>query len=201
MKKNRLVLVLALALVITGCGNKLSDKQKIQASKCLKKLDVAINWLEQNGYDKGIGKPTTVTEEENKIRHDWLGSLRYAKSNLQDGLAKSRLTEDEYVRAYVALGIDEACGPYSSDFESVDTTNRHHPRPIRKEWESKQLDMMNAEIDKALEKGLNDYRRKAVKHTVLSGPGPRVDQFVMRDGSIVHCVTTVKNAGKAVSCR
>ena len=59
---------------------------------------------------------------------------------------------------------------------------------------------MNKEIDSAINDVMEEYKQKAVEHSVLTGPGPRVDMFIMKNGAVVYCKTTITNAGKAVDC-
>ena len=62
------------------------------------------------------------------------------------------------------------------------------------------VDAMNKQIDQALDDVIDEYKRKSVSHKIFNGPGPRVDQFVMKDGSVVYCKTTVTDGGRAVDC-
>jgi len=58
------------------------------------------------------------------------------------------------------------------------------------------------EIDRAQDDVLSEYRRKAVKHfTTRPGPGPRIDTFVMKNGNVIRCKTSVSDGGRAVDCR
>lgn len=57
-----------------------------------------------------------------------------------------------------------------------------------------------AEIDAAMTGVLENWKKQAVEHYVANGAGPRVDTFLLKDGSSIICSTTFRNGIKAVSC-
>jgi len=56
------------------------------------------------------------------------------------------------------------------------------------------------EINAAMDAVLAGWKNKAVEHYVADGAGPRVDTFVLKDGSSVLCTTSFRNGIRAVSC-
>lgn len=72
---------------------------------------------------------------------------------------------------------------------------------IKRDEALKQADAANAEIDKALDDVIDDYKKQAVKHfTSNGGSNIKVDTFILKNGKTVHCKTSITDAGKAVDC-
>jgi hypothetical protein len=69
---------------------------------------------------------------------------------------------------------------------------------VKNAW--KESDKGNREIDATLDKMMEDYKRKAVEHRVLTGGAVQIDTFIMKVGSVVYCRTSMRNNAKAISC-
>ena len=70
---------------------------------------------------------------------------------------------------------------------------------VKETWAAAERD--NAEIDKAQDDVLEDFRKKSVKHLISNGAGNyKVDTFILKNGDSVTCITSVSDFGKAVDC-
>lgn len=179
-------------VVIPACSDYKSSTpdNKAEIERCIKDLNSGVYVIDKY-YFKGRA-PDDSDYDKLKIgeREDLVSAIDYAKSDLEtvvnDGkIRKDRVNfSDEY-----RCQEDEIRGRYE----------RARLKISRRD-EEERLDEMNKKIDSALDGVIDEYKRKAVRHTLLGGPGARVDAFEMKDGSTVFCKTTITNAGKAVSC-
>jgi len=143
-------------------------------------------------------------------------------------LAKNRLSRgtNDYIYDEIMVAIDslnahlagkavqqndaprELRIPYQCDADAYDermsevraSSDRASAKWAEYDRKRRQAQALEAIIDQAQDDVLKDYERRAVKHIVATGPGPRVDTFVLKDGRIVLCKTTITNGGKAVDC-
>jgi hypothetical protein len=74
------------------------------------------------------------------------------------------------------------------------------PFPDSAQCHRDRADEGNRKVDQAMEDMLHRYREKAVSTETSSHAGVRVDTFVMTNGTIVICSTTVRNNARATSC-
>lgn len=102
-----------------------------------------------------------------------------------------RLNEDECKA--VAAGEDIRIEP-----TVIEKSEPRKPRPLTYEESvakaHEDAARANAQIDRAMDDMLENYRRKAVSSKTHASGGSRADIFEMPDGTIVSCRTTFKNA-------
>lgn len=76
---------------------------------------------------------------------------------------------------------------------------KSHEDMVKEAWAS--VNSMNLEIDAAQDEVLNDFKKQAVEHFVSNGAGRvKVDTFILKNGEMKICTTTISDQGKAIDC-
>lgn len=181
---------LILLSLLTGCSDykTATPRQKIFVDAC---FDILKSSVDNNTNSKGI-KPDKSNKYD-MLRMDKLAELTIALDETK--IIVSTLKDNGKLhKKYIPYG------DFNCPYDSITADYDKKYWDLKNEKASENLDAMNKEIDQALNGVIDEYKRKAVKHKIVSGSGPRVDVFVMKDGTIVSCKTTVTDAGKAVDC-
>ena len=188
-----LSLAACLTVFFAGCSDPvLIPGQLEKFESCVNSLNWHVDFMKSHGYDKI--DPNTKDETQ-KIEKDELYLSEIALKETRayvDRIKKSGKLE----KFSWYLNADEKRCP----FDTIASITRSNQARVDSSKQEQNLDAMNREIDAAQDSVLEEYRRKAVKHSSTSGAGAKVDTFLMKGGSIVICKTTVTNGGKAVDC-
>lgn len=199
-------LALAACITLLGCGDsRYPPAYRSDAESCLVKLKPIVDEIRSKNlhkYEKG-NRRGSVEERfiaEETARYYSHSVFHYEKV-LPAFLNWEKLSEEERKR----LGEYQMCSRFITSDEGlrnhIDHSLRVNAKRLKEETEREYLNRMNREIDGAQEGVIEEYRRKAVSHSVSSSGSVRVDTFKMPNGSLVYCKTTVLDSGKAVSCK
>lgn len=201
-----LVLIPILVVVeIVSCREKgdrkpyFSDYNRQEAIKCKdhlreKAAEVTSKRLDQYDYgNEPRGYRSRLIQRETASYHSDLVD-RY--QTMERFLNWDNLTDEERK----SLGFFRGCYGFEDIDKGLEARLKKAEEKNQAELQDARLNEMNREIDRAQDGVIDDYRRKAERHLISAGPGPRVDTFVMKNGSIVICKTTITNGGKAVDC-
>jgi hypothetical protein len=173
---------------LAGCSDykPISITQKMKMDSCLNELNNYIVYSKNS-----IASDSNPAS--NELRHldiDELAEFTRALVDVKSAL-NIATTRGEILLSGFTCPVDRISNEYQSKRYKL----------VNKDTDiGEELDKMNKEIDDAINDVMDEYKQKAVKHSVLTGPGPRVDMFIMKNGTVVYCKTTITNAGKAVDC-
>jgi hypothetical protein len=193
MNKKMIINMMISGAFISGCSD---YKESTPTDK--REVESCITWLKSgiaNVDDRvKINKQAQVNGKFNELaikeREELVNALESTKATYQMIVSEGEIYKGDL----------DSSDKYRCRAEDIEDYYRHANFELIREGDLARLDEMNRQIDKALDGVIDEYKRKAVRHRVSGGPGPRIDVFEMKDGSIVYCKTTVTDAGKAVSC-
>lgn len=193
MNKNMLRSMQAIVsvLLLSACSDYMdaTEANKSEVERCIRELTRSINSIDR---DFDVRKPDGGKYDDLRVRE---------RGDLMIALDRAKATRDliqsegEILKSEIGFSNEYRCPA-----QEITDDYRTAELRLRTEDDLAGLDEMNREIDDALNGVIDEYRKKAVRHRVDAGPGPRIDIFEMKDGTVVYCTTTITNAGKAVSC-
>ncbi len=193
MKLRVFSLTAVVAFALTGCSG-FSEEEHAKAEACIRRIDDALKTIESLGYSEASKSPTTYEEARLKARALQHWHLEGVKRTLNERDANPKAARRHF-------GFAETCSVSAIDIDNKEYLRNTGWEDKRQEEQAREIANMNRAIDRAQDELLSDYSRKAKRHTVPGGPGPRIDTFEMHDGTIVICSTTVQGGGRATSCR
>lgn len=185
------------ALTIIGCTRigSLSDQEKIEAHKCIGKINIALRLTESLGAHTSPSQETNYYEalQESRARH--YSYLTQAKKYLEDGIQNH---QSDMARAY--LESYDVCKQDHISIENPGYMESTKWAEKKRREERAEIDEATRDFDAAQDDILKDYAKKAAKHYITPGPSIRIDTFLMKNGSMVICKTSVVGGGRATSC-
>jgi hypothetical protein len=168
------------------------EEEDRKATACRQAVDAALG--KTADYEKTLTTSKDTPPRTLELYKTRLHDLKWAK----DGLQLPRENEwNKRVRSSLicleaSAGMIGLLDPGTKAVESYEDS-------VRRAW--KESEASNREADAAQDAMLESYRRKAVSSQTSSSTGARIDTFVMGDGQVVMCRTTVRNNARATSCQ
>lgn len=159
-----------------------------EALNCYKKINtrhsqVGFMYLRPGNTNETI-KSYVETEEQ-----DLLAEMERIKKDISSMKNDKKIRKDRL-----------SVGSYKCDPEGVIGRYAYRIESEQRKLDQERYVQTEIEINAALDNVLAGWKKKAVQHYVADGVGPRVDTFVMKDGSTVLCTTSFRNGIRAVSC-
>lgn len=196
---------------LVGCSNngyeRLTEKRKADVEQCIAQLKDRLEILEAKGHRNAAmdlkDRESIRASREYHLTKDLYDAStdRYRRSLESRRLEGLSWNGDPDVKG---CALDQLSAAVERDVQSLSRYFVDRPSapiaPVVSRTQESEYDRMNREIDEAQQGVLDDYRRRAVGHSYTTGPGFRIDQFLMKSGRIVHCKTSISTYGNAVDC-
>lgn len=175
--------------------------QKEDIEKCLRAINWTTDLLKKQGFEAGpkeeprpaglISVPTA--------KHKKYVELENARSQLESpalSLQDKTNTVKLVCRHEFGSGGEFSVGLYDEW-----RTEKPKTPEARTREALEVIEKSNREYNKIAEDQLADYRRRAVSTYSTNGNGSKVDGFVMENGQVIICRTSVVNGMRATSCQ
>lgn len=158
------------------------------AQDCYAKLNTRLNQVEYI-YLRPMSSNEKIKELIQNEKNDLASEIEAIKADIsrmknQNEIRKDRLSFTQY-----NCDPERVIGRYANRIDKE-----------QEALDQERLARDETEINQAMSDVLARWEKKSVKHYVSNGAGPRVDTFVLQDGSSVLCTTSFRNGIRAVSC-
>lgn len=192
MKAGAFVVVLALLTWITirwtSDFTDSTQKNLSDIEECHGKLESRLNWIDSysGGKFSADSKIEMLAQEE---RNEIARELYTVKHDLESTKKRNEIRKTRL-----------SFGQYQCEADRISGRYEQRRSAEQRILDQERLERAEIEINAAMDDVLAGWKKKSVQHYVANGVGPRVDTFVMKDGSSVLCTTSFRNGIRAVSC-